>query len=101
MDIEVALRSEGLTRSQISDVLRNLEGKHANWEQFKAEADAVAGRHLTTLDYVDKGVELWRNSQKTSSLNEANQNMASIFELHPELNTETYKTFHLKERGVA
>lgn len=63
VDIDVALRAEGLTNQQIGGVIKSLEGKRATWEQFKAEVDAVAGRHLQTLDYIDQGVKLSRESR--------------------------------------
>ncbi len=54
----------GIGDSGLIQLAQKLEGKRATWEQFKSEADAVAGRHLEFLDYIDSGVKLFRESQK-------------------------------------
>ncbi len=69
VDVDIALKKEGFDNLLFSKLMQRIEGKKVRWEQFKTEADAVAGRHLETLDYIDQGVKLWRESKnKTSSI---------------------------------
>lgn len=62
-EVHIALTMEGFDDSKFRQLAQRLESKYATWEQFKAEADAVAGRHLTTLDLIDQSVRLWRTQR--------------------------------------
>ncbi|MBI2076302.1 MAG: hypothetical protein HYT72_03595 [Candidatus Aenigmarchaeota archaeon] len=90
--IYASLYLEGFTEQQITQLAQRLEGKKARWEQFKAEADAVAGRHLSALDRIDYGVKGFREGRKKTSavINDRSVALAGILEENPGLNTPVY-----------
>jgi hypothetical protein len=89
-NISNALVKEGFDAPKFTQLAQRLEGTNARWEQFKAEAGAVAGRHLPTLDLLDNEVKLYRIHETSSVINDRSVALARILEENPGLNTPAY-----------